>query len=41
LVVLRRMDTTALHAADGRPCRFPETLTPLLGRTERQMHAGE
>jgi SRSO17 transposase len=35
------MDTAALRAADGRLRRFLATLTPLLGRVERQVHAGE
>ena len=35
------MDTAARRAADGRLRGFLATLTPLLGRTERQQHAGE
>jgi SRSO17 transposase len=35
------MDTAALRAAEGRLRRFLATLTPLLGRAERQVHAGE
>lgn len=35
------MDTAALRAADGRLRRFLATLTPLLGRAARQVHAGE
>ena len=34
------MDTVALRAADGRLRKFLATLTPLLGRAERQVHAG-
>ena len=35
------MQTAALHAAEDRLRRFLATLTPLLGREERQVHAGE
>ena len=35
------MQTVALRAAEGRLRRFLATLTPLLGREERQVHAGE
>jgi hypothetical protein len=35
------MDTVALRAADGGLREFLTTLTPLLGRAERQVHARE
>ena len=35
------MQPAQLRAADGRLARFLGTLTPLLGRVERQTHASE
>lgn len=40
LEVARTLAHIALRAADGRLRTFLATLTPLLGRAERQVHAG-